>query len=167
MRPGIVRRGTCVGVHVSVARVISGARAQIVCLIGSTPDDHFTPGPQRCVVPSCRRRVDGADRCPTIGARIVSAPSVQPAVTTTSDSAPDDHLAAGPDCRVRLSCGRRVGGAGRIPSIGVWIISAAGVRNRYRVVAAPDDHLAAGPYCACEATRAVARWRCWWQSNYP
>ena len=98
------------------------------------------------MIPPSFGRVDRAYRCPTVRAGIVSGPSVQPAVTTTSDPTPDDHFTAGPDCRVRLSCGRRVGGAGGNPSICVWIIAAAGIQIVTLVVAAPDDHLAAGPY---------------------
>ncbi len=47
--------------------IVSAASAQRIRLIGSTPDDHLTPGPERFVVPSCRRRVDGAHRRPTVG----------------------------------------------------------------------------------------------------
>ena len=43
-------------------------------------------------------------------------------------AAPDDHFAAGPHCRVKLSSVGRVGGAGGCPTIGAGIVSAAGVQ---------------------------------------
>ena len=63
-----------------------------------------------------------------------------------SQSAPDDHFAAGPDCRVLLSGSGRVGGAGGCPTIGAGIVSPAGVQIA-NAVSAPDDHFAAGPHC--------------------
>ena len=46
-----------------------------------------------------------------------------------SGSAPDDHFTAGPDCRVRVSRGGRVGDASRCPTIGAGIVSAASVQR--------------------------------------
>ena len=43
--------------------------------IKTTPDDHFAAGPD-CRVNLGRGRVDGAGRCPTIGAGIVSPAGV-------------------------------------------------------------------------------------------
>ena len=39
-------------------------------------------------------------------------------------SAPDDHFAAGPYCRVQRSAVGRVGGAGGCPTVGAGIVSA-------------------------------------------
>ena len=72
--------------------------------------------------------------------------------STTSEPTPDDHFTAGPNRRVSLPSGRRVGGAGRNPNICVWIIAAAGIQIVTVVVAAPDDHLAAGPYCGVKSS---------------
>ena len=44
-------------------------------------------------------------------------------------SAPDDHFAAGPHCRVKVSGSGRAGGAGRCPTVGAGIVSPAGVEN--------------------------------------
>ena len=44
-------------------------------------------------------------------------------------SAPDDHFAVGPDCRVTVSASGRVGGAGGCPAIGAGIVSPAGVQD--------------------------------------
>ena len=52
-----------------------------------------------------------------------------PVFKTAAISAPDDHFAAGPDCRVKLSGIGRVGGAGGCPTIGAGIVSAAGVQK--------------------------------------
>ena len=62
-------------------------------------------------------------------------------------SAPDDHFAAGPDCRVTISASGRVGGAGGCPTIRAGIVSPAGVQTAAAVKSAPDDHFAAGPHC--------------------
>jgi hypothetical protein len=59
-------------------------------------------------------------------------------------------LAAGPHCRVKVSDMRRIGSAGRRPTIGAGIISPAGIQSGNTVKSAPDDHFAAGPYC-CES----------------
>src|SRR5436190_1105038 len=43
-------------------------------------------------------------------------------------SAPNDHFTAGPHCRLIGLSGRgRVGSAGGYPTVGVWIVSPAGV----------------------------------------
>jgi hypothetical protein len=60
-------------------------------------------------------RIRGADGCPTIGGGIVPAASVQN--TSVSASAPDDHLAACPDCSVLISGSGRVGRAGWSPRV--------------------------------------------------
>ena len=43
-------------------------------------------------------------------------------------AAPDDHFAASPHCRVRLSGIGRIGGAGGCPTVGAGIVSSAGVQ---------------------------------------
>src|SRR5262249_47668140 len=60
-------------------------------------------------------------------------------------SAPDDHLTTGPDCRMLVSAFGRVGDAGRRPTVGAGIVSAAGVQIAAAIISAPDDHLTAGP----------------------
>ena len=62
-------------------------------------------------------------------------------------STPDDHFAAGPDCRVSVSAGGRVGGAGGCPTIRAGIVSPAGVQKIVAIISAPDDHFTAGPDC--------------------
>ena len=69
------------------------------------------------------------------GARIVTTP------------APDDHFAAGPDCRVTVSGSGRIGGAGGCPTIGARIISAAGVQ-----VAADIRHIRPRRSFHCRST---------------
>ena len=64
-----------------------------------------------------------------------------------SISAPDDHFAAGPHCRVIASGRGRVGGACGCPTVGAGIVSSAGVQGPGDTVSAPDDHFAAGPHC--------------------
>ena len=81
-------------------------------------------------------------------------------------SAPDDHLATGPDCRVLVLGLGRVGGAGRGPTIRAWIVSPARVQIGAGV-SSPDDHLAAGPDCRMNPVGHRARWWCWWLSNCP
>ena len=54
-----------------------------------------------------------------------------------SNSAPDDHFTAGPDCRVKVSRRGRVGGAGGCPTICSWDCTPAGVRSRCRTPIRP------------------------------
>ena len=75
---------------------------------------------------SGRGRVGGAGGCPTVGAGIV--PVRRCSSRWTVVSAPDDHFAAGPHCRVTVSARGRVGGAGGCPTVGAGIISPAGVQ---------------------------------------
>ena len=65
----------------------------------STPDDHFTAGPDCRVTRSGRGRVGGAGGCPTIRAGIVSAAGVQTAATIV-------HPRRSFHCRSRLPCDR-------------------------------------------------------------
>ena len=88
----------------------------------------------------CRTRCSGA----------VSPAGVQRAVAI---SAPDDHFAAGPDCRVIVSASGRVGGAGGCPTVRAGIVSPAGVKCG-RIVSTPDDHFAAGPDCRVHGSRS-------------
>jgi hypothetical protein len=62
---------------------------------------------------------------------------------------PDDHLTAGPHCRVTAAVKGHVCGAGSPPTIGTGIVSSAGIQIRGRDVAraTPHDHFAARPYC--------------------
>ena len=74
-----------VGVGVDIAHNTSRrcSRTELAAAIRSTPDDHFTAGPDCRVMVSGRGRVGGAGGCPTIRAGIVSPAGVQIAVTST------------------------------------------------------------------------------------
>src|SRR5204862_1923882 len=69
-------------------------------------------------------------------------------------AAPEDHCAAGPHCRVNCSRSGRVVSGGGCPTVGIGIISPAGVQIAAVANSAPDDHFAAGPYCCgkCSAS---------------
>ena len=100
------------------------------------------------MISSCRGRIGGAGRSPTIGAGIVSVAGVQKIrARITEASAPDDHFAVCPYCRVKPSGLGRVGGGGGCPTVRAGIIPATGVYNIGVVKPAPDDHFAAGPHC--------------------
>ena len=68
---------------------------------------------------------------------------------TDPSSAPDDHFAAGPHCRVSESGSGRVGRAGGCPTVGAGIVSARRCSKTAEgaVTSAPDDHFTAGPDC--------------------
>src|SRR5207247_9697660 len=87
----------------------------------STPDDHFTPGPDCRLIVSVGRGVGRVDTCPTIGARVVSPACIKNARVVSP--APDNHFIAGPDCRVNRPAGGRVGGVGGCPTIGAGAAS--------------------------------------------
>ena len=94
--------------------------------------------------------VDQAGRCPRIGAGIVPPAGLKAytvVFTAVTLSAPNDHFAASPDCRVpETAIGRSRRGCGR-PTVGDGIVSAAGVEIVGAAVATPHNHFAAGPYC--------------------
>jgi len=72
-------------------------------------------------------RIGGAGGYPAISAGITSPASVKNAAGVKS--APDDHLTAGPNCRVAVSASGRIGGAGRGPTVGAGIVSPASVQK--------------------------------------
>jgi hypothetical protein len=112
------------------AGIVSAAGVQITSVANSAPNDHFTAGPDCRVPVTGRGRVGGAGCCPRIRAGIVSPARVKDVVTVILRPAPDDHCAACPDCRVKVSGSGRVGGAGGYPSIRAGIVSPAGVQIR-------------------------------------
>ena len=60
---------------------------------------------------------------------------------------PDDHFAAGPDCRVLRAAGALMS-AGGCPTVGGRdCISRRCSRRGSRRYSAPDDHFTAGPHC--------------------
>ena len=83
-------------------------------------------------------------------------PPVLKYVDTVGISAPDDHFAASPDCRVIGSGVGRIGGAGGCPSISAGVILPAGIKSAVGVGSAPDDHFAAGPHCGVKYRPAGA-----------
>jgi hypothetical protein len=131
-------------------RMISAASVKISANINPAPDDHFAAGPHCCVIRSPSRRVGEAGWSPpVVGARRRRLRAVSPAGVqrdSTVLSAPDDHLAAGPHCRVSVSGIGRVGGAGGCPTVGAGGVSPTRVKIA-AIKAAPDNHFAAGPHC--------------------
>ena len=61
--------------------------------------------------------------------------------------APDNHLVAGPNCRMIVSRNGCIGGARGGPAVSVGIVSPAGVEIGAVAKSAPDDHFTAGPHC--------------------
>ena len=96
-------------------------------------------------------RVGGAGGCPTVGAGIVSPAGVK--TVPPSHSAPDDHFAAGPDCRV-TSIGHRARWWCWWPSnYPCWDCICRRCSNSgAAIISAPDDHFAAGPHCCVIAS---------------
>ena len=81
----------------------------------------------------------------------ISPASVQ--IKSEVCSAPDDHLHASPNCRVRHSFFGRIGGAGGSPAISAGIVSPASVNNAVAVKSAPVNHLTVGPNCRVTPAR--------------
>src|SRR5205823_3060778 len=75
-------------------RIVSAAGIEVNkgAAVDSAPDNHFTASPDRCVTKTAIRRVDGASRCPTVRARIISPAGVE--IIAAIGSAPDYHLTA-------------------------------------------------------------------------
>src|SRR5439155_20753447 len=95
---------------------------------------------------------------PGVGRWIVATAGVNWSIVDSFETTPDDHFRAGPDCRVIASCARRIDRAGWRPSVGRWVVTAAGV-----VITAPDDHFRAGPdrHVTASCARRIDRagWR--------
>ena len=86
-------------------------------------------------------RAGGAGRRPTVSSGIISAAGVE--IIAGVLPTPDDHLGAGPDCRVNDSaswCASYVGGC---PTVGAGIVSASSVHRAGEARSAPDDHFSA------------------------
>ena len=167
---GIGRAGGGCGCPTVGARIVSSAGIEIggtalhVISSASAPDDHFTAS-RNCYVPkSSQRRASGADRCPTVGARIVSSARIQ-GVAVIVNSAPDDHFAASQHREVTPSAVRRTKGVSRGPTVGDGVVPPARVKTgRWRELmrAAPNDHFAASPHrrvkaSAVRRTKGVSR----------
>ena len=116
-----------VSVQLSVAGLYLAACVQVEVQMPSTPNDHFTAGPDCRVSCSGSGRVGGAGGCPTVRAGIVSTAGVK--ISWNHRSAPDDHS----HCQSRLPCEsfglRRVGGTARCPTIRAGIVSPASVKR--------------------------------------
>src|SRR5436190_761277 len=119
----------CVGI------VSTACFRKAVNIVKSTPNDHFTAGPDCRGILSGRGRVDQAGGSPTIRAGIVSSAGAGVIISVA-----DDHFTAAPHCGVRDSGRGRVGGAGGCPTICAGIVSSTG--------ATPDNHFATGPDCS-------------------
>ena len=72
MQPSVTGRvGGAGGCPTVGARIVPPAGVQIAAVIASTPDDHFTAGPNYRVSSPGDGRVGGAGGGPTVGAGIV------------------------------------------------------------------------------------------------
>jgi len=131
-------------------RIIFSARSQSASASVSAPDDHFSTCPYCGVTISGRRRIGSSRICPTVRVGIISTASVQVVKGTFKKrSSPNDHVGASPYCRLTGSADRRIGGARGDPTIGVGIVSSAGVQIAI-ITATPDDHFAPAPHCCVE-----------------
>ena len=151
-----------VAVQLSVLRIVSPAGIQRAS--PSYPPQTIISLPVQTAVccASCRRRVGRAGRCPTICAGIVSPAGVQ--MCRSRHSAPDDHFAAGPDCRVLISGSGRVGGAGGCPTVGAGIVLPP-VFKDWTAVIRPRRSFRCRSTLPCDRFGQKARWWCWWLSN--
>ena len=96
----------------------------------STPDNHFTAGPDCRVAGTDSGRVAQAGGCPTIREGIVSSAGVQSYRCCYFRPRRSFHCRSIPLCDPPAS--RRVDSAGGGPTICAGIVSSAGVQHRYR-----------------------------------
>ena len=96
------------------AGIVSPTGVQVIGLTSTTPDDHFTAGPDCRVVVSCSRRVNSISRRPTVCPGIVSPARVQ---KSGVNAAPDDHFTASPDRGGDVASSRSIGDAGTCPCV--------------------------------------------------
>src|SRR2546426_7670634 len=93
-------RGPGVGSRV----VTSSVGGEQVAVLRTSPNDHLVAGPYRNVITTRARRSRQSRRSPGIRRRIVARSVSQEPVVI---SAPDNHLAARPNCGVPVSTDRR------------------------------------------------------------
>src|SRR5439155_25016041 len=102
-------------------------------------------GPVAGAMRACSGGRCDVTRSSASGAGIVSATSIK--LGTNCDSAPDNHFAAGPHCRLSVSWRRRVSDAGGYAlGVGTGSISATGAHKEAVTLSGPDNHFAAGPH---------------------
>src|SRR5207249_1909637 len=112
----------------------------------SAPNDHLTTCPYGSVTVSRIGRVGRARWQPTICRGVVSLTCVQIIRRRRAISAPDNHLAAGPNCGVIVSTVGRAHDARACPSICGGVVLPPSINLRgVTVISAPDNHLSAGP----------------------
>ena len=97
--------------------IVSAAGVQITAKIVAAPNNHFSASPYRRVTPSGRGGISGASRGPSVGDRVVPPAAVKPSNWVVMKAAPDDHFAACPHCRVKVSGSGGVSGARSCPGI--------------------------------------------------
>ena len=141
-------------------RIVSPTGVQIAAKVTSAPDDHFAAGPDR------RMTESGTGALVMLVAVQVSVLGLYlPPVFKGVSLRPRQSF----HCRSTLPCvgleHRRVGGARGCPTVGLRIISAAGVEIADVDRSAPDDHFAAGPNCCVNGIGQWVRWWCSWLSN--
>jgi hypothetical protein len=139
---------------------------QFAGVVLSSPDNHLAISP-KCSVRVSARRCVGCRGCdPGIRVGVISCPGIEIGsrcrrrrrssgwfpvsvacvyADETSYSAPHDHLAAGPNGCVKLSCKGSVGRAGRCPTVRDWVVLTAGVECEIRSASAPDHHFITCP----------------------
>ena len=143
---------------------IPPAGVRFGCHAISTPDDHFTAGPDCRVRLSASGRVGGAGGCPTIRAGIVSPASIQ----TAADSA---HPRQSFHCRSTLPCDSYRAEGALVVLVAVQL-SVLGLYLPPVLERQIHIHPRRSFHCQsklpCERARAVGRvGACWWLSNYP
>jgi hypothetical protein len=112
----------------------------------SAPDYHLIPTPYRCVRISRSRCVTRVSCCPSIRDRIICATCVK--IARVGVTTPHNHFAACKNCGVRSSRSWDIGGAGSCPTVGSWVVFAAGIEvviGTVRKITAPHNHFTAAP----------------------
>ena len=123
----------------------AGVEVTLSVNVPTSPNDHFTAGPDCGVCISGNRCAGGTSDCPGVRLGIISAAGVQ--VIESVPTAPDDHFAASPGCSMPLARRRHVDGAGSRPVVRARIVSSTSVKLAgVLILPTPDDHLTASPH---------------------
>ena len=137
-RIGGTGRSPTIGAGIVYPAGVQKIRARIT--EASAPDDHLGTRPYCGMKPSGLGRVGRTGGCPTVCAEIIPAADIYNIGVVKP--APDDHLAAGPDCCV-IGYSGRISGAGCCPAIGAQVVSPAGAVG---IISTPDDHFVTRPH---------------------
>jgi hypothetical protein len=111
-----------------LGQCVSGSVIEIDAVVSAAPDEHFVARPNGWMERSLRRRAAGGHGLPGVRSRTVIPAIIEKCVGWLLP-APDEHLAAGPQCRMIITWFWRTIGVQWCPRISRRILKAAVIQS--------------------------------------